>query len=77
MQSKGAIRFVAIVLALVCLWQLAFTVVTKTMRNPPHSAKYPKQTRHSAWIPSEKKATDGISTRSLPRKSISAILTKM
>ena len=29
MQSKGAIRFVAIVLALVCLWQLAFTVVTK------------------------------------------------
>lgn len=29
MQSKGAIRFVAIVLALVCLWQLSFTLVTR------------------------------------------------
>ena len=38
MQSKGAIRFVAIVLALVCLWQLAFTVVTKVQENK--AAKY-------------------------------------
>lgn len=29
MQSKGAIRFVAIVLAIVCVWQLSFTLVTK------------------------------------------------
>ena len=29
MQSKGAIRFVAIVLALVCLWQLSFSLVTR------------------------------------------------
>ena len=29
MQSKGAIRFVAIILALVCLWQLSFTLVTR------------------------------------------------
>ena len=28
MQSKGAIRFVAILLAIACLWQLSFTVVT-------------------------------------------------
>ena len=28
MQSKGAIRLVAILLALACLWQLSFTVVT-------------------------------------------------
>ncbi|MCQ2184181.1 MAG: protein translocase subunit SecDF [Bacteroidales bacterium] len=29
MQSKGAIRFVAIILALVCLWELSFTAVTR------------------------------------------------
>ena len=29
MQSKGAIRFVAICLALACLWQLSFSVVTR------------------------------------------------
>lgn len=29
MQSKGAIRFVAILLAIACLWQLSFTAVTK------------------------------------------------
>ena len=28
MQSKGAIRLVAILLALACLWQLSFTAVT-------------------------------------------------
>ncbi|MCQ2157047.1 MAG: protein translocase subunit SecDF [Bacteroidales bacterium] len=28
MQSKGAIRFVAILLAIACLWQLSFTLVT-------------------------------------------------
>ena len=33
MQSKGAIRFVAILLALACLWQLSFTVVTKVEEN--------------------------------------------
>ena len=33
MQSKGAIRFVAILLALACLWQLSFTVVTKYQEN--------------------------------------------
>ncbi len=38
MQSKGAIRFVAIVLAIVCLWQLSFTLVTKIQENK--AAKY-------------------------------------
>ncbi len=33
MQSKGAIRFVAILLALACLWQLSFTLVTKIQEN--------------------------------------------
>ena len=33
MQSKGAIRFVAICLALACLWQLSFTLVTKLQEN--------------------------------------------
>ena len=33
MQSKGAIRFVAIVLALVCLWQLSFSLVTRVHEN--------------------------------------------
>ena len=28
MQSKGAIRLVAILLAIACLWQLSFTAVT-------------------------------------------------
>ncbi len=30
MQSKGAIRFVAILIAIACLWQLSFTLVTKS-----------------------------------------------
>ena len=33
MQSKGAIKFVAILLALACIWQLMFTVVTKINEN--------------------------------------------
>ena len=33
MQSKGAIRLVAILLALACIWQLMFTVVTKIHEN--------------------------------------------
>ena len=33
MQSKGAIRFVAILLVLACIWHLMFTVVTKIYEN--------------------------------------------
>ena len=42
MQSKGAIRFVAIILAIVCLWQLSFTLVTKIQENK--AAKYAEKT---------------------------------
>ena len=38
MQSKGAIRVVAILLAIACLWQLSFTAVTKYQENK--AAKY-------------------------------------
>ena len=33
MQSKGAIRFVAILLAIACIWQLSFTAVTRIQEN--------------------------------------------
>ena len=33
MQSKGAIRFVAILLAVACLWQLSFSVVTRVQEH--------------------------------------------
>ena len=33
MQSKGAIKFVAILLALACIWQLSFTLVTDIQEN--------------------------------------------
>ena len=33
MQSKGAIRFVAICLAIACIWQLSFSVVTKVQEH--------------------------------------------
>ena len=38
MQSKNAIRLVAILLAIACLWQLSFTLVTKIQENK--AAKY-------------------------------------
>ena len=38
MQSKNAIRVVAILLAIACLWQLSFTLVTKIQENK--AAKY-------------------------------------
>ena len=38
MQSKNAIRFVAILLAIACLWQLSFTAVT--MRQENKAEKY-------------------------------------
>ena len=36
MQSKGAIRLVAILLALACLWQLSFTLVNSIYENKAH-----------------------------------------
>ena len=40
MQSKGAIRLVAILLAIACIWQLSFTAVTRIQENK--AAKYAK-----------------------------------
>ena len=37
MQSKGAIRFVAILLLLASIWQLSFTLVTKIQENKAES----------------------------------------
>ncbi len=37
MQSKGAIKFFAIVLAIVCVYQLSFTLVTRLVENEAHS----------------------------------------
>lgn len=33
MQSKGAIKFVAILIAIACIWQLSFTLVTRIQEN--------------------------------------------
>ena len=38
MQSKGAIRFVAILLVIACLWQLSFTLVSKIQNNKAEKA---------------------------------------
>ncbi|MCF0175011.1 MAG: protein translocase subunit SecDF [Bacteroidales bacterium] len=38
MQSKGAIRFVAILLAAACLWQLSFTLVTRIQESKAEKA---------------------------------------
>lgn len=38
MQSKGAIKLVAVLLALACVWQLSFTLVTSIQENK--AAKY-------------------------------------
>ena len=61
MQSKGAIRFLAIILALVCLWQLSFTLVTKIQENK--AAKYAEkavaefqQSAEFSNVPEEDKA---------------------
>ena len=41
MQNKGAIRLVAILLLLACIWQLSFTAVTKIQENK--AEKYAEQ----------------------------------
>ena len=61
MQSKGAIRFVAICLALACLWQLSFSVVTRVQEGKAdkYAAKAVEKVSASAEynaIPDEDKA---------------------
>ncbi len=38
MQSKGAIKFFAITLAIVCLYQLSFTLVTRNVESKAREA---------------------------------------
>ena len=52
MQSKGAIRFFAILLALVCLFQLSFTVVTKVQENKAMEASGGDSKAYQAYIDS-------------------------
>ena len=61
MQSKGAIKFVAVLLAIACIWQLSFTLVTSIQENK--AAKYAenaveafKQTDEFANVPDVDKA---------------------
>ena len=61
MQSKGAIKLVAVLLALACVWQLSFTLVTSIQENK--AAKYAqnavevyKQSAEFAEIPEVDKA---------------------
>ena len=55
MQSKGAIRLVAILLALACIWQLSFTLVTRLQENK--AAKY-AQAQAEAFVQNTQVAAD-------------------
>ena len=50
MQSKGAIKFVAILLALACLWQLSFTLVSSIQEKKAenYAAKAVEEFQNSA-----------------------------
>jgi len=52
MQSKGAIRFLAILLGIVCLYQLSFTIVTKRVENKAHKAANGDDALYTAYIDS-------------------------
>ncbi|HEX5002519.1 MAG TPA: protein translocase subunit SecDF [Bacteroidia bacterium] len=52
MQSKGAIRFFAIVLAIVCVYQLSFTLVTSLVENKAHEATKGDPQAYTAYIDS-------------------------
>ena len=50
MQSKGAIKLVAILLAIACLWQLSFTLVTNLQEKK--AEKYAEAAALAAWYSS-------------------------
>lgn len=52
MQSKGAIRLLAILLAVVCLYQLSFTIVTRTVENKAKKASGGDEKLYSNYIDS-------------------------
>ncbi len=52
MQSKGAIKVLAIVLALVCLYQLSFTFVTRRVENKAHEYAKGDEKKEKAYLDS-------------------------
>jgi len=52
MQSKGAIRFLAIALAVVCVYQLSFTFVTNYWENKAHKAAEGDAVKEKAYLDS-------------------------
>ena len=58
MQSKGAIRLLAIVLALVCLYQLSFTLVTRSVENSARDFAKGDEKKEKSYLDSM--ATKGV-----------------
>ncbi len=52
MQSKGAIRMLAITLAIVCLYQLSFTVVTKSVEKKASEASGNDKKKYQSYLDS-------------------------
>ena len=52
MQSKGAVRFLAIALAIVCLYQLSFTLVARYWDNKIHTEAAGDATREKVLLDS-------------------------
>jgi len=52
MQNKGAIRFLAIALAIVCLYQLSFTIVTSKVESDARKYAQGDTSRYDAYIDS-------------------------
>jgi SecD/SecF fusion protein len=52
MQSKGAIKFLAILIAIICVFQLSFTFVTNHLENKAHEATNGNPEAYKAYIDS-------------------------
>jgi len=52
MQSKGAIKFLAILITIICLFQLSFTVVTNRIESKAHQATNGNPEAYKAYIDS-------------------------
>lgn len=57
MQNKGAIKFLAIMLALACLYQLSFTFVTRSVESKAHALAGGDASREMVYLDSLKSAT--------------------
>ena len=92
MQSKGAIRLVAILLLIACFWQLSFTLVTALQNNKakkyaeaaavaiqetPAFAKVAAEDRPIILTPSRRNSRNGILIPFPMRKFISVTNSRM